>query len=76
MIIMLKKIDSSYWLITLLSMLSIVPLLPVSPLIQNAPPRDSGFFLYAGARLLKGDTLNKIEQIGFIALGGLRISNQ
>ncbi len=56
---MLKKIASNYWLIILLLVLSIVPLLPVSPLIQNTPPRDSGFFLYAGARLLKGDLLYK-----------------
>ena len=59
MIVMLKKIASNYWLIILLLMLSIVSLLPVSPVIQNTPPRDSGFFLYAGARLLKGDLLYK-----------------
>jgi hypothetical protein len=76
MIVMLKKIASSYWLIILLSMVSIVPLLSVSPLIQNTPPRDSGFFLYASARLLKGDYLYKVEQIGFIALGGLGMSNE
>jgi hypothetical protein len=57
-------------------MLSIGPLLSVSPLIQNTTPRDSGFFLYAGTPLLKGDTLNKVEQIGLIGLGGLRVSNE
>ncbi len=52
-----KMIASNYWLIIFLLMASIVPLLPASPVIQKTPPRDSGFFLYAGSRLLKGDLL-------------------
>lgn len=33
-----------------------VVLLPLSPLVQQYPFRDSGFFLYSGWRLLEGDT--------------------
>ena len=51
--------SSDYWMIILLLLLSILALLPVSPIIQHIPPRDSGFFFYAGSRLLKGDLLYK-----------------
>ncbi len=50
---------SKYWLIILLLILSVLPLLPASPIIQKVPPRDSGFFFYVGSRLLKGDLLYK-----------------
>lgn len=48
-----------YWLIIFLLLLSILSLLPASPVIQKTPPRDSGFFFYVGSRLLKGDLLYK-----------------
>jgi hypothetical protein len=54
-IIRIKKLFAKYWLITLLLLLSILPLLPASPLIQHTPPRDPGIFLYIGSRLLHGD---------------------
>jgi hypothetical protein len=48
-----------YWPIILLLLLAILPLWPASPVIQQTPPRDSGFFFYVGSRLLKGDLLYK-----------------
>jgi 4-amino-4-deoxy-L-arabinose transferase-like glycosyltransferase len=52
-----KTFFSKHWLLISLFLLSILTLLPVSPIIQHTPPRDSGIFLYVGSRLLKGDVL-------------------
>ena len=51
----MKSINN--WLLVALCLLSVIVLLPASPLIQLTPPRDSGFFFYVGSRLLKGDLL-------------------
>jgi len=40
-----------------LVLLLVVVLWSVSPQLQQTPARDSGFYLYAGARLLQGDRL-------------------
>ena len=52
------KLSKNWWLIFLF-LLSILALLPASPILEHTPPRDSGIFLYVGSRLLKGDLLYK-----------------
>jgi hypothetical protein len=53
----IKTFISKYWLFIILCLVSILPLLPASPLIQKVPPRDSGIFLYISSRMLKGAVL-------------------
>ncbi len=44
-------------IIFILILLPILALISVSPILKQTSPRDPGFYLYAGSRLLQGDEL-------------------